>query len=164
MLLRSLILSLLFMSADSFAQTPMDSATFDFWIGEWSATWSNADGSPGKGKNHIVKILDDKVIQENFEDESGFKGTSISVYNPSQKKWRQAWADNQGGYFDFEGELSDGKKIFKTKMHEANGKQYMSRMLFYDIKTDAFTWDWEKTEDGGKTWALQWRIQYARKK
>lgn len=164
MLMRSFIVALFFMWTQSFAQMPMDSTAFDFWVGEWTATWSNADGSTGKGKNRIVKILDGKVIQEHFEDESGFKGTSLSVYTPVQKKWRQAWADNQGGYFDFEGDMSDGKKIFKTKMREANGKQYMSRMLFYDIKTDAFTWDWEKTEDGGKTWALQWRIQYARKK
>ena len=142
------------------AQTEMDSSSFDFWVGEWDVSWTNAGGTMGKGKNKIVKILDGKVIQENFEDETGFKGTSISVFNPAQKKWHQAWADNQGGYFDFEGEQAGDKKMFKTKIRETNGKKYVQRMVFYDIKPQSITWDWEKSEDGGITWSLQWRIYY----
>lgn len=145
-------------------QTTVDSSTYDFWVGEWSATWDNGNGTIGKGTNKIVKILDEKVIQENFADEAGFKGTSISVFNPTQKKWHQAWADNQGGYFDLEGEVIGDKKIFKTKIREVNDKKYTQRMIFYDIKPKSFTWDWEKSEDGGKTWTLQWRIQYTRVK
>lgn len=146
------------------AQTTMDSSSYDFWVGEWDLTWSDASGTVSKGKNRILKILDGKVIQENFEDETGFKGTSISVFNPAQKKWHQAWADNQGGYFDFDGEISGDKKIFKTKLREVNGKKIIQRMVFYDITPQSFTWDWEKTENGGKTWTLQWRIHYVKVK
>lgn len=145
------------------AQT-MDSSSYDFWVGEWNLIWSDASGTVSKGKNRIVKILDGKVIQENFEDETGFKGTSISVFNPAQKKWHQAWADNQGGYFDLDGEISGDKKIFKTKFREVNGKKIIQRMVFYDITPQSFTWDWEKTENGGKTWTLQWRIHYVKVK
>ena len=35
---------------------------FDFWLGEWDVTWDE----DGKGKNHILRIMDDKIIQENF--------------------------------------------------------------------------------------------------
>lgn len=35
---------------------------FDFWLGEWDVTW----GEDGKGTNHIIRIMDDKIIQENF--------------------------------------------------------------------------------------------------
>jgi hypothetical protein len=35
-------------------------------------------------------------------------------------------------------------------------------MVFYDIKKDSFTWDWEGTQDGGETWNLLWRINYTR--
>lgn len=146
------------------AQTTMDSSSYDFWVGEWNLTWSDANGTVSQGKNRIGKILDGKVIQENFEDETGFKGTSISVFNPAQKMWHQAWADNQGGYFDLDGEISGDKKIFKTKLREVNGKKIIQRMVFYDITPQSFTWDWEKTEDGGKTWTLQWRIHYVKVK
>ena len=147
----------------SMAQPMADSTLFDFWVGNWSASWKNADGTDGKGSNRITKILDDKVIFENFEDSKGFKGTSISVYNPQKKEWHQAWADNQGGYFDFEGFVEGEKRGFKTKPKEANGKAYVSRMVFYDIKKDSFNWDWEGSTDGGKTWQLNWRINYKKK-
>jgi len=71
--------------------TEQDSTLFDFWIGEWDLTWTNAEGKIDKGTNHITKILDGKVIQENFSDAAGkFKGTSISVYDRRKKTWHQA--------------------------------------------------------------------------
>ena len=159
-----MIAALMALTLNVKAQTTMDSTSYDFWVGEWAATWSGPDGSISKGKNRIEKILDEKVLQEHFEDETGFKGTSISVFNPVQKKWHQAWADNQGGYFDFEGDQDGAKKIFKTKVREVKDKKIIARMVFYDIKPQSFTWDWEKSEDAGKTWTLQWRINYTRMK
>ena len=35
---------------------------FDFWLGEWDVTW----GEDGRATNHVLRIMDDKVIQENF--------------------------------------------------------------------------------------------------
>lgn len=139
-----------------------DSTLFDFWVGKWNLSWKNGDGTDGKGTNNIVRMLDGKVIQENFVDVKGFKGSSMTVLTPRTKTWRQAWADNQGGYFDFEGFVEGDKRGFKTQPKEVNGKVYMFRMIFYDIKKDTFVWDWEGSTDGGKTWSLNWRINYKR--
>ena len=139
-----------------------DSTLFDFWVGKWNLSWKNGDGTDGKGTNNIVRILDGKVIQENFVDVKGFKGSSMTVLTPRTKTWRQAWADNQGCYFDFEGFVEGDKRGFKTQPKEVNGKVYMFRMIFYDIKKDSFVWDWEGSTDGGKTWSLNWRINYKR--
>ena len=35
-------------------------------------------------------------------------------------------------------------------------------MVFHHITKDAFTWDWEGTTDGGKTWKLLWQLDYRR--
>jgi len=141
-----------------------DSTLFDFWVGDWNLEWTNADGSKSFGTTKIEKILDGKVIQENFRDpKSGAKGISISVYNSKKKTWHQAWADNGGSYYDFEGVLVNGKPIFRTKEKEVSGNKIIQRMVFYDIKPNSLTWDWELTKDGGKTWALHWRIFYTRK-
>lgn len=143
------------------------SSWFDFWIGEWDLTWDSNDGNTGKGTNKIIKILDGKVIQENFVATEGsikgFKGTSISVYNPNSKSWHQAWADSQGGYFNFIGERDGDNKIFKTIPKKQEEKEIILRMVFYDITDNSLTWDWERSEDGGKTWSLRWRINYKRK-
>ncbi len=139
---------------------------FDFWVGKWNLTWKDGDGTIAKGSNNIVKILDDKVIQEHFEaftgNLAGFKGTSISVYNPNSKSWHQAWADNQGSYINFIGEIDGERKIFKTLPRKDGEKEIISRMVFCNISNESLTWDWERTEDGGKTWKLNWRINYVK--
>ena len=145
----------------------LDSASYDFWLGKWDAKWENANGTTGSGSNHVFKVLDGTVIEENFSitggGQAGFLGKSISVMD-TNGQWHQAWADNQGGYFDFTGEQLGEKKIFKTKLVERDGKKIIQRMVFYDIKEDSFLWDWEGTQDGGATWNLLWRINYTRQK
>ncbi len=145
--------------------TAKDSTLFDFWVGKWDLTWKNADGTIGKGENIIEKTLDNKVIQENFRDLiKGFKGTSLTVFNTQRQTWHQAWADNGGGFINLLGETDGEKRIFKTLPRIVNGTTVIARMVFYDIKSDRFIWDWEQSNDGGQTWSLSWRINYGRKK
>lgn len=141
---------------------------FNFWLGNWDLTWTNADGSIGNGENSIIKILDENIIQENFKvikDSSmqSFTGKSWSVFNKNNGTWHQTWVDNQGTYLDFVGEIDRNKRIFKRTATGPDGKEYLQRMVFYDIKTNSFTWDWEISKDNGETWELKWRIHYKRK-
>ncbi len=168
-----LIITSLLISFSSHSQSlnlsEMDTTQyFDFWVGTWKATFDEGSGVQHYGTNIIDKILDGTVVRETFElnggANKGFKGTSISVYQPQLKKWKQAWADNQGGYYDFEGEFLNNKRIFKTVIIERGEKRIQQRMVFYDIKQDSFTWDRELSTDGGQTWALNWRIFYERLK
>src|SRR5690349_14938400 len=72
-----------------------ESSQFDFWVGDWIATWSDTL----QGSNHIEKLFGNCTIHENFADpNSNFLGQSWSVYNGNSKKWQQTWVDNQGGY------------------------------------------------------------------
>ena len=141
---------------------------FDFWVGNWNLTWQGQGGKTEKGKNVISKTLDGKVIQENFEAlegaQKGYKGMSISVYNPGAQTWHQTWMDNQGGNINFTRQCEEGKKMFTTGPRDRNGQKVISRMVFYDIKEDSFTWDWESSTDDGATWKLNWRINYTRAK
>ena len=140
---------------------------FDFWVGKWEVSWDEGEGKRGSGTNEIVKILDDKVIQENFKilegQSAGFLGTSISVYQTQTSTWKQSWADSQGGFFYFIGQVDGNKRIFQTELRERpDGAIVIQRMVFKNITKDAFTWDWEASADGGTTWTLNWRIDYKR--
>lgn len=157
--------------SQSYGQQSVDElkpeAYFDFWVGNWEASWKEKGDTMGRGTNSIEKMLDGTVIQEHFQilegQNEGFKGTSISVYQKQQNTWRQAWADNQGGYYDFTGKIDGDKRIFQTKVVEmGDGKELTQRMVFYDITEDSMTWDWESSEDGGESWTLNWRIFYKR--
>jgi hypothetical protein len=154
---------LIFGSIKSLGQE-LDEYTFDFWVGIWEVGWVNPDGSRGLGTNHIVRTLNKKVIQENFKDpNTNYEGTSISVYNPNTKKWHQAWADSDGSFYNFEGDIINGEPVFKTKMVVRNGEQIIQRMVFKEIQEDSFIWIWEGTKNNGESWNEIWKINYKRK-
>ena len=137
---------------------------FDFWVGDWKVWWEEGEGKKGTGTNTITKILGGKGIQEDFKiltgQSKGFLGTSISILESKQKKWKQTWMDSSGSYFDFDGKIENGNPIFQTKMVEKDDQQIIRKMTFKDITKKGFTWDWEGTQDGGKTWKLLWRVYY----
>ena len=140
---------------------------FDFWVGDWNLSWRNADGTTSKGRNRITKILDGAVIEENFEADPAsnppplLNGRSLSVRQNGV--WRQAWADNQGGFFALRGQVDGDKRIFITEAIQRGGKTVVQRMVFHAIKADSLLWDWESSSDGGASWQRQWRVEYLRR-
>lgn len=145
------------------ATTPAE--LFDFWIGDWVVTWTNANGSPGQARNRVSKILDGKVIEEDFAGDPAVTprllGRSLSVLDKGGT-WRQAWADNQGGFFALTGGSDGQTRFFTTAFQPVDGQLKGQRMRFYGIRPDSFDWDWEGSTDGGKTWTLIWRLHYQR--
>jgi hypothetical protein len=78
-------------------------------------------------------------------------------------KWKQTWVDNQGSYLDFTGEFKDGQMILGREVQKKDGTKIMQRMVFKNITPNSFDWSWEASNDGGKTWQVQWPIHYTRK-
>jgi hypothetical protein len=166
-LMPSLLLALTMQTTSAAAAPASQPADmFDFWLGNWQVSWKNADGSDGKGTNHIARILDGRVIEERFEEDAAdpapqLKGQSLSVRDPAGL-WHQAWADNQGGFFALTASADGDKRLFSTALTTVGDEIRGRRMVFHDITPDAFTWDWEGTTDGGKTWKRLWRLDYRR--
>jgi hypothetical protein len=136
---------------------PKEARQFDFWIGEWDLTLEG-----GTGHNTISAILDSAVIQEEFVG-GDFKGKSVSVYNRHTLKWQQTWVDNAGGYLDFVGGFEGGKMVL-ARTAERDGVRFLQRMVWYNIERDQLDWNWERSDDAGKTWKVLWQIHYVRKK
>jgi hypothetical protein len=133
---------------------------FDFWVGEWDLTWP--DG--GRGTNVIEHAFDGCVVKESFSAETDpLRGTSVSTFNAATGKWQQTWVDNQGSYLDFVGELRDGTMVL-TREATIKGAKVLQRMVWHNIAKDSFDWNWERSDDGGKTWKVLWPIHYERKK
>lgn len=163
----TVLMLLLFYTSSLFAQSDKSVSynpeqAFDFWVGNWEVSWKAPDSSWVHGTNTVVKILDDKVIQENFFDPSrNFKGTSISVFNPKTEQWNQAWADNNGSFYNFVGELLEEQRIFKMQQPDKRGATY--RMVFSEITEHSFIWEWQGIREGLDDWKTVWRIRYTRK-
>jgi hypothetical protein len=152
------------------AQTPPtygcdspESRALDFWIGEWELTYQGDDGKPAKSRNRITKVLDGCAILEEFSGAPGTKldGRSYSTLDRISKQWKQTWVDNTGTYLDFTGGALDGEMFFVREVERA-GKRIRQRMIFQDVKADSLTWRWQRSDDGGATWATQWEIAYRR--
>lgn len=131
---------------------------FDFWLGEWDATWAE----DGKGTNRIELAFDGKVVQENFTAPD-LIGMSVSCYDVERGLWCQTWVDNSGSYLDFTGRFEDEKMIL-VRDAIVKGEKCKQRMVWYNIEPHQFDWNWERSDDGGKTWQVRWQIKYARKK
>ena len=130
---------------------------FDFWLGEWDVTW----GKDGKGKNHILRIMDDKIIQENFSAPD-LIGMSVSSYDAERKLWCQTWVDNNGSYLDFTGRFENEKMIL-SRDAIVRGQACKQRMVWFNIDANQFDWNWERSDDGGQSWRALWEIKYRRK-
>ena len=141
-------------SAEEFSQ-------FDFWVGEWTATWSDTV----QGSNSVTKPYDRCVILENFDAHPGgqLKGMSVSTYSIPHKKWKQTWVDNSGAYLDFEGGMVADSMILSRTAIGKEGNKFQQRMVWYNINHDAFDWSWQNSRDDGKTWKTAWQIRYTRK-
>jgi hypothetical protein len=140
--------------------------SLDFWIGDWECV-GRSRGADGKtwtttrATNHIERILGGKVIHENFQM-GEYRGESWSVYSPTLDRWHQTWVDNQGSYIDLVGGAEQGRVTLKT-MPKSRRPKAFNRMVFSKVTPSSFTWSWEASTDGGKTWRLQWELGYTRK-
>ena len=130
---------------------------FDFWLGNWDATW----GEDGMGTNSVTRILDGKIVQEDFRA-SALHGLSFSSYDSERKVWCQTWVDNNGTYLDFTGGFENGQMIL-TRDAIVRGEKCKQRMIWYDIQPEQFNWNWERSDDEGKTWRVLWQIHYIRR-
>lgn len=139
------------------AMTTNPENQFDFWLGEWEVTW----GEDGKGKNHILRIMDDKIIQENFTAPD-LIGMSVSSYDAERKLWCQTWVDNNGSYLDFTGRFENEKMIL-SRDAIIRGQACKQRMVWFNINTNQLDWNWERSDDGGESWRALWEIKYRRK-
>lgn len=139
-----------------------ESSQFDFWVGDWDLAWNDTS----HGSNKIYKIMDGCGVQENFSDPAmNYKGQSWSMYNANAKIWQQTWVDNQGGYIALTGKYENGEMKLATQGRKLpDGKEIISRMVFFNIHPDAFDWRWEATTDNGITWKPNWLIHYKRSK
>lgn len=141
---------------------------FDFWIGEWEVFGKN--GQKG-GDSKISVILDSCVILEEWTSANAqqgliYSGKSFNSYNAATKQWQQTWTDNTGNTTEFlRGEGSNGKIIYYAdKVTGPDGKQFMRRLTFTKLDNNKVRQFGELSNDGGKTWIVEYDLEYRRKK
>jgi len=138
---------------------------FDFWLGEWSVVTSK--GETAAGDSRIELILEDCVVQENWTSAGniGYSGKSYNIYNAALKRWEQYWVDNTGGNIFFYGGLKDGAMDYWTdEIPQPDGKKLKRHLQFIKLGPDKVRQFSQGSNDGGKTWFVEYDFTYNRKK
>ena len=99
-----------------------------------------------------MRILDDRVIQENFDGSPAmdFRGMSLSMYSEKIDRWQQTWTDSQGSYWHFTGGAVGNEFVLSTN-DVLDGQPVLLRMVFFNIAQDSLDWRWERSTDNGET-------------
>jgi tetratricopeptide (TPR) repeat protein len=145
-------------------QAPCDyrseSRQFDFWVGDWKVVRTR-EFTP-VGHSHIERTLANCVIWENWTSlgDSAYSGKSYNIFNADLNRWEQFWVDNRGDMIHFFGSLAEGVMDFRTE--PIPGKALIRRLRFYHLGTDRVRQLSEGSEDGGKTWTVEYDFRYTR--
>ena len=141
---------------------------FDFEIGSWkthlarllhpltgSKTWVEYEGTTvvrkvWEGRANLVELVADGPAGH-------FEGLSLRLYNPQSRQWSLNFSGRGSGTLSPPtiGEFKDGRGEFYD--HEPyDGRMILVRFVISDITPTSCRFEQAFSEDGGKTWEVNW--------
>jgi len=82
---------------------------FDFWVGDWDAF---DFGTTNKvARTRVERTLNGCVLREVYEEPSGLRGESFTIYDVARKVWHQSWVTNRGHLLAIEGKLENNEIV-----------------------------------------------------
>src|SRR5271156_5369975 len=141
---------------------------FDFEIGTWhthlkrlqhpltgSTTWIEFDGT-----SVISKIWNGRANLVELEVDgptSHIEGLSLRLYNPQSHQWSLNFASSAHGSMSIPtvGEFKNGRGEFYDQ-ETFNNRTILVRNVFEDITANSYRFEQSFSDDGGKTWEVNW--------
>ena len=111
-------------------------------------------------QNHVQKLLDGCMLQENWTSVGGISGKSTNYFDPESGKWIQVWVDQGGGNIYYEGELKDGGMHFLGDNVNLDGTHKISRMTIEPAGNGNVHQLIEDSDDNGLTWSVSFDGTY----
>lgn len=115
-------------------ETSVDFRAFDFWLGDWEVF--NSQTGQVVGKNSISSIESGCGLLEKWTSSNGNTGTSLNLYNPLTKSWRQLWVSNGYNIDITGGPNEEGHMVLEGQIH------------YYQGQTKAIRGTWSALENG----------------
>lgn len=152
-------------------QTPTDrdgQRDFDFEIGTWkthvsrllhpltgSTTWAEYEGTTvvrkvWNGRANLVELEVDGP-------KGHIEGLSLRLYNPDSRQWSLNFSNSGGGTLSQPtiGEFKNGRGEFFDQ-ETLNGRAILVRFVISDITPESCHFEQAFSNDGGKTWEVNW--------
>lgn len=140
---------------------------FDYLLGDWRFEADSTDHGKYSGFWSAVKLADGQVLDEfRVTDERGatiYVTSSLRNYNTFADRWELVGADPGSGMQDFGTARKVGNEMhIEQRFGVAAGGTALTRIRYYNIGADRFSWMAERSTDGGKTWAKNNQIEARR--
>jgi hypothetical protein len=144
---------------------------FDFEIGTWKIHLKRLDGRlvgstkwvEFDGTSVTRKVWDGRANLEEFEtDKPGsghIEGLTLRLYDPKTRQWNLYWATSKSGAMGAPtiGEFKNGRgEFFDTEPSGPNGRSILVRFVWSDITPNSAHFEQSFSDDGGKTWEVNW--------
>ena len=143
-------------------------ADFDFEIGAWkthlrrllkpltgSTTWAEYHGTTvvrkvWNGRANLVELEVDGPAGH-------IEALSLRLYNPQSRQWSLNFANSAAGTMAVPtiGEFRNGRGEFYDQ-ETLNGRAILVRFLILPVSADSIRFEQSYSDDGGKTWELNW--------
>jgi len=141
---------------------------FDFEIGTWkthlsrllrpltgSTTWVEYEGTTvvrkvWNGRANLVEL-------EAVGPAGHFQALSLRLYNPESRQWSLNFSNSASGTMSQAsiGEFKNGRGEFFAQ-ETLNGRAIFVRFVISDITPDSCRFEQSFSDDGGKTWEVNW--------
>jgi hypothetical protein len=141
---------------------------FDFEIGTWkthlsrrqhpltgSKTWNEYEGTTvvsrvANGRANLVELVADGPAGH-------FEGVSLRLYNPESRQWSLNFSNIRAGTMSqpMIGEFKNGRGEFYDQ-ETLDGRAILVRFVISDITPDSCRFEQAFSNDGGRTWKVNW--------
>jgi hypothetical protein len=141
---------------------------FDWEIGSWkthlkrlqrplsgSTTWVEYEGT-----TVVRKVLDGRanLVELKVDGSAGrFEGLSLRLYSPKARQWSLNYANVSDGMLTTPsvGEFKDGRGEFYNQ-DRYKDRAILVRFVITKITDDSYRFEQAFSDDGGKTWEVNW--------
>lgn len=147
---------------------------FDFVFGKWkvrhrklkerlkgSNVWEEFESTAVARRVWNGKANIDEI--EGDSPSGPLQGMTLRLFNPKSQQWSLYWANSNNGFLDppMIGSFKNGVgEFYDQEMFE--GRSIFCRFIWSEITANSCRWEQAYSEDGGKTWEVNWIMEFTR--
>jgi hypothetical protein len=147
---------------------------FDFFVGSWNIL-NRRENDNGvweefPGTTTVAQYIDGSVQIDHYEATfpSGqlVKGMSIRAFDHETGEWSIAWLSNRQrpDFRPVVGKFENGVGRFYQVIETSDGKPLDVEYLWDGISENSARWQQSFSLDGGKTWDVNWIMEFTRRR
>lgn len=141
---------------------------FDFHLGTWETHVSRLQHPLTNSTNWVeyegISVVRNvwngraSLLELEVDGPAGrIEGVGLRLYNPQSHQWSLNWANSDDGIMTrpLIGEFKNGRGEFFSQ-EPFNGRTIFVRNSFFDITPNSSRFEQAFSDDGGKTWEVNW--------